>query len=65
MLAFNVKRILLENEYAGIRPNNMSQLATAMDISYKHLYNLIHRAREDDIERIALGLGIPVEELSP
>ena len=65
MLKLKVKRILLENQFVGVRPGNMTQLAAAMEISHKHLLDLLHRGREDDVKRIAVGLGIPFDQLSP
>ena len=65
MLEYKVKRILLDNEYAQTRPLNMTQLAQAMDMSERHLRNLLKRGREDDIERIAKGLRIAVDQISP
>jgi len=58
MLEHKVKRILLDNEYAQARPYRMTHLAAALDISERHLRNLLKRGRQDDIERIARGLNI-------
>lgn len=65
MLGLKIKKILLENEYAGKSPANMSQLAAIMGLSYKRVYEMVRRERQDDIERLAKGLGISPNQLSP
>jgi len=63
MLYYKVKRILLENEESKTRPFNVTQLAAAMDISDRHLRNLMKRGHPEDIERIAKGLDMDPQQL--
>jgi len=63
MFAYQVKKILLKNQFSGKSPNNMTQLAAALGISYKHLRDLIRLARTQDIDRIARGLGVDINVL--
>lgn len=64
MLAHKVQKILLDNKFAKIQPSTMNQLAARIGISYKRLTELINRAREDDIERIAKALDVDSSELN-
>ena len=65
MLRLKVKKKLLENQFSGKVPANMTQLAAAVGISPKHLYFLLDHGRPQDIDRIAKGLGISKDQLSP
>lgn len=64
MLELKVKRILLDNKFSGTGPGTMTQLAAAVGISHKHLLDLLRRGRQDDIDRIANGLGVDSAYLS-
>ena len=55
MLIYKVKKILLDNQAANVRPQNMTQLAASLDISHRYLLELIRRDHRLVAERVATG----------
>lgn len=52
-----IRKLLIDRE------KTMSQLAAEMGISYGRLYQLIQRAKDEDVQRIANALNIQPREL--